>query len=247
MDTADWFSSWFDTNYYHTLYKNRDEQEARKFISNLMEFLDLPFDSTILDLACGKGRHSITLNELGYQVIGADLSANSIQNAKRFENERLHFVVHDMREVLPGYQFSAVLNLFTSFGYFDSVDDNLQVLRSVHQMLAPGGLFVIDFMNAQKVIADLVKEEHKTVDGVDFMIRRSFDGTHILKTIEFEDKGSPFSFTERVQALNATDFRSLFSQSGFELIRTFGNFELGDFDSERSHRLILVARKTEWK
>lgn len=95
-----WYASWFDTPYYHILYKDRDYDEAQLFIDNLTHYLNIAEDATILDVACGKGRHAIYLNSLGYDVVGTDLSSNSIEEAKAFENEKLHFEVHDMREPL---------------------------------------------------------------------------------------------------------------------------------------------------
>ena len=80
----------------------------------------------MLDLACGKGRHSIYLNKLGYNVIGADLSKNSIQFAKEFENNRLHFVEHDMRNPLEK-KYNAILNLFTSFGFFENDAEDIAI------------------------------------------------------------------------------------------------------------------------
>lgn len=243
MNDKQWFSSWFDTPYYHTLYKNRGEKEAKFFINTLIDHLQLAKGSKVLDLACGKGRHSITLNELGYDVVGADLSANSINEAKQFENDRLKFLEHDMREVIPQTSFEAVFNLFTSFGYFDSTSDNEKVLRSIHTMLQSNGVLIIDFLNATKVIKELVATEVKTIDGIEFKIRRSFDGTHIFKYIDFVENGKEFSFMERVQGLNILEFKRLFAQTGFELISTFGDFNLNPFYEEDSNRLIMIAQK----
>ena len=86
MNQKEWFAEWFDTSYYHQLYQNRNEEEAALFISNLLQFLNLPKSSKLLDLACGKGRHSVTLNSFGYEVLGVDLAANSIQEASKFQN-----------------------------------------------------------------------------------------------------------------------------------------------------------------
>lgn len=243
MNDKQWFSSWFDTPYYHTLYKNRGEKEAKFFINTLIDHLQLPKDSKVLDLACGKGRHSITLNELGYNVVGADLSANSILEAKKWENERLNFLVHDMREVIPNHSFEAVFNLFTSFGYFDSTAENEMVLHSISRMLNDEGILVIDFFNASKVIRELVADEIKMIDGIEFHIRRNFNGTHIFKYIDFVENGKEFSFMERVQGLNILEFKRLFAQTGFELISTFGDFNLNPFDEEDSNRLIMIAQK----
>ena len=92
----EWFSSWFTTSYYHILYKNRNHDEAKRFLFSLTQNLKLNYSDKILDLACGKG-HSIELNSLGYNVVGADLSKNSIDFANQYSNEKLNFKVADMR------------------------------------------------------------------------------------------------------------------------------------------------------
>ena len=76
--SSSWYTSWFDTPFYHILYKDRDYSEAQDFMTNLTEYLNMPEHGTIMDLACGKGRHSVFLNTLGYNVLGVDLSQNSI-------------------------------------------------------------------------------------------------------------------------------------------------------------------------
>lgn len=243
MEQKEWFAEWFDTCYYHTLYKNRDEQEAANFISRLITYLKLPKNSYLLDLACGKGRHSITLNQLGYAVKGVDLSPNSICEANKSANETLHFAVQDMRQAIPIEKFDAIFNLFTSFGYFNSIDDNIRVVQAMNTMLNENGILVIDFMNATKVIDNLVISEQKQIDGIDFQIKRNYDGQHIFKYIKVKDGELTFDYSERVQALKFIDFESLLIENGFEILRTFGDFNLNPFDEHSSDRLIIIAKK----
>lgn len=238
----EWFADWFDTTYYHVLYKNRDEQEARVFIENLCAFLKIKPNSSLLDLACGKGRHSLTLNQLGHKVLGVDLSENSIAYAKRFEQRGLHFEVHDMRKIIPGLSFDAIFNLFTSFGYFDSSEDNKKVIFAAGNMLYEKGIFVIDFMNADKVISNLVPQEEKMIDNIEFSIQRLVEGKHIFKKITVRDKDQTRKYIERVQALKLADFEQLL-QPEFKILHTFGNFQLDKFDSKSSDRLIIIAEK----
>ena len=236
-----WFASWFDTPYYHILYKDRDYAEAQVFMDNITQYLNLPDDAKILDLACGKGRHSIYLNELGYDVTGADLSENSITEASKFANEKLHFEVHDMR--LPFEQkFDAIFNLFTSFGYFENDADNLTTLKAIQESLTEYGFAVIDFMNVQNVIENLVPEEVKTVDNIDFHIKRYVKDNHIYKEIDFEDKGEKFHFTEKVQALTLQNFEEMMEEAGIYLLDTFGDYKLKKFYKNESERLIMVFK-----
>jgi len=243
MKKQEWFESWFDTSYYHTLYSNRDENEAKEFIVNLVEFLKIDPKSKVLDLACGKGRHSLTLNELGFETLGVDLSPNSISIANESKKESLSFEVHDKREVIEGRSFNAIFNLFTSFGYFEDLKDNDKVLNSISKMLLDDGLLVIDFMNAERIISNLVEKETKTVADITFNISRRFDGTHIFKNIQFEADDKCHNYTERVQAIKLEHFEKLLSDNQFEILTKFGDFKLGPFDAKTSDRLIIVAKK----
>lgn len=242
MSNKDWFVDWFDTPYYHILYQNRNDLEAKKFIYTLMNHLKLHPSSKILDLACGKGRHSKTLNELGYDVLGVDLSENSINEANRLSSNTLSFRVHDMREVLFGAKFDAIFNLFTSFGYFDSNKENERMCASIAQMLEPNGKLIIDFMNAHKVIKYLVNEEKKEIDGIQFHITRTYDNTHIEKQIKFKHKGEQYHFTERVQGLKLDDFKTLLAPF-FTIDYVFGSLDLQPFVLQKSDRLIIIATR----
>jgi cyclopropane fatty-acyl-phospholipid synthase-like methyltransferase len=238
-----WFEDWFDSKYYHILYQNRDEAEAQRFVENLMNKLSLPQGSRILDLACGAGRHSIHLNELGYDVIGLDLSEESINQARKFENETLEFYVHDMRELYWDNYFDAVLNLFTSFGYFESDEEHQKTIDSVASALKRDGIFVLDFMNAEKVKANLVLEEKKTLDDITFHILRRQQEGKIIKRIDFSDGDENFTFEEKVRAFNLEELESMMDNSDLKVEEVFGNYDLAPFDEESSDRLIILARK----
>lgn len=260
--TDHWYASWFDTPYYHILYRDRDYQEAGAFMRRLTERLELSTTSHIMDLACGRGRHSMYLNRLGYQVTGVDLSPSSIAFAKAqlrnnttststVENDkallpldasRIHFEVHNMTVPYDG-QFDAVFNLFTSFGYFDDVADNVNTIRAIHANLKPGGYGVIDFMNAPQVVKNLVPFNEKTEDGITFKQWRRFENSHIYKDIKFTDQERDYHFTERVSALELSDFTDYFHQAGLELVDVYGDYHLNEYNVATSERLIMIVRK----
>ena len=169
---SNWFKNWFDSPYYHILYSNRNIKEAELFIDNLVDYLKPKADSQFLDLACGKGRHSIYLNSKKFNVTGIDLSPHSIDHAKQFENDSLHFYVHDMRTPCKENHFDYVVNLFTSFGYFDDEADNYATIDSVCKVLQPNGFFVLDFFNMEKIIPSIIPHEKKTIQGIEFTIEK---------------------------------------------------------------------------
>ena len=239
--TTTWFSSWFDTPFYHILYKDRNDTEAHAFMDTLTNYLNIPEGGTILDLACGKGRHALYLNKIGYDVIGVDLSENSINYAKQFENHKLNFEVHDM--CTPYHKrFDAVFNLFTSFGYFEDETDNLKTIKSIKAELNEYGFGVIDFMNSEFIIDNLVPEEVKTVDNIDFHLKRYVEDGYIIKDITFTVDNEVYNFQERVRGLTLADFKLLFKQAGVHLLEIFGDYKLSKFSTKTSKRLVMVFK-----
>jgi SAM-dependent methyltransferase len=241
MRTKDWFTDWFNTPYYHILYKDRNDVEAQQFMRNITQFLPLPENALLLDLPCGKGRHSVFLNSLGYRVIGADLSENSIQFAKKFENSSLKFIIQDMREPFD-LQYDAVFNLFTSFGYFEEDSEDILVLQNIKNCLKENGYFVFDFLNASFVKDTLVASETKLVDGITFHIQRKIEDGFILKHISFFADGEHHQFTESVKYLDLQKMIAFFEKVGLNLKHVFGDYQLHPFDENSSKRLILIAQ-----
>ena len=234
-----WFQSWFDTSYYHLLYKNRNYKEAEFFIKNMVTYLNLEKDDSILDLACGKGRHSIFLNSLGYNVTGLDLSKNSIEHAKTHESNSLDFEVHDMRDPFKS-KFEVVLNLFTSFGYFEDDEDNFKVIQTIKSSLKQNGIGVIDFMNSPVVIQNLVAQNTYEADEIKFELKRNYKNGFITKDIQVKDAGKSFHFEEKVRAFTFKDFETMFSNAGLHLLDCFGSYKLDPFNIKTSKRLILI-------
>ncbi len=238
----EWFATWFNSPYYHLLYNNRSEHEANLFLDNLILELKPANNTTVLDLACGAGRHARALAKYGLSVSGCDLSPNSIEEAKRISSSDIHFFVHDMRNALPE-KYIFVFNLFTSFGYFESQLENLKVLQSVHNALLPDGLLVLDFMNVEKVKANLKSEETIQRDSIAFSIRRKIENGIIIKDISFTDHEKAYSFQERVQALTEKDFEKLLTDAKFVITKKAGDYQLTPFDEKNSDRLILFCKK----
>jgi len=239
----EWFKSWFDTPYYHLLYHNRNDEEAQGFIDRLLEYLNVSKEARVLDVACGKGRHAIYMNEKGFNVTGIDLSEHSIMEAKESENDRLRFFVRDMRKPLK-HEYDVILNMFTSFGYFENRNENRISINHLAKALHPDGCLVVDFLNSKKAQLQLVHREKKTVDGIDFFIERKFTGESFIKRIRFMADGEEQEFQEQVQALTLADFKECFEDAGLQIVDTFGDYDLGPFHALNSDRLILIAIKT---
>jgi len=243
MKKPEWFEIWFDTPYYKLLYRNRDEKEAERFLDTLLEYLKLPANATVLDVACGTGRYSMFLADRGFNAIGIDLSYKNIEHASVNEKENLTFFRHDMRENFYVNYFDAVFNFYTSFGYFSSDKDHLKAIHSMSLALKKGGKLVIDFFNSSKMRNEMEEHEHISRDGILFSVKRMIDQNAIIKKIYFQDEGREFQFEERVQMLTLEDFRRWLNASGLKLKDVFGDYELNPFDEGKSDRMIVIAEK----
>jgi SAM-dependent methyltransferase len=238
---AQWFESWFDSPWYPILYSHRDYAEAEAFIEHLLQALAPPPAARFLDLACGRGRHSIFIHQHGFDVTGLDLSAASIADAQLSAEPGLRFAVHDMRLPLRG-QYDYILNLFTSFGYFADEQENLQVLQNVARSLAPGGTFVLDFFNVHEVMRQMVPSQEIERAGVHFSIRKRCEDGFVIKSIHLVDGDAQHDFEERVQGLDLPIFERLCTQAGLEIEEIWGDYAGNAFKAGSSPRLILFAR-----
>ncbi len=139
-------------------------------------------------------------------------------------------------------QFDAVFNLFTSFGYFDDDADNLNTIKAIKAELNEFGFGVIDFMNSDFVIDNLVPEEVKTVDGIDFHLKRYVEDGYIIKDITFTADDRLYNFQERVRGFTLADFELFFEQAGVYLLDVFGDYKLNKFNAKTSERLVLIFK-----
>lgn len=241
-----WFEEWFNSPLYEVLYANRNEAEAHKLADLVEEKIPYEDYPKIVDVGCGRGRHSITLAERGYHTTGIDLSSKAIKKAERIAAERelqhVQFLVQDMRQPLS-IRFDAALNLFTTFGYFLEDEENERVLQSVNSMLKKNGLFLIDYLNSKKVEKELVTKEKGSHKGVDFSINRYIDNGCVYKKIRFSgvETESPKMYNERVKLYGRKWFEDVMGRSGFSIREVMGNYSGDSFDEASSPRLIILA------
>jgi len=236
---SEWHLDWFNSPFYHQLYKERDYSEATYFMNNLINHLNIDKDSSILDLACGRGRYSVYLNEIGYRVTGIDISRDNIIKARKTESDNLKYMIHDMRYPL-NQKFDLILNLFTSFGYYEKDDDNISVINSIKSNLNSKGQAVIDFFNIDYVLDNLIKYEEKTVDQTKFVINRYLENNLLIKDITIDSNNKQYKFQEKVKAYRVKDFLTMFKECDLEFKEKFGDYNLNSFNKNSSPRLIMV-------
>lgn len=240
-----WYKDWFNSPYYHQLYIKRDNAEAAGFINHLIDYLKPAPGSLMLDIACGRGQHSIQLAEMGFDVTGIDLSKNNIIKAKEKENDHLHFFNHDMRMPFWINYFNYAFNFFTSFGYFNTRREHNNAIRTIAQSLKPDGIVVIDYLNVPYEEKHLVPKLEMEIDDVAYRIIKWFDGSNFYKKIIVEDKNleEPLVFHERVAKFSLEDFTEMLASQKVQIQQVFGDYKFGNYSLDESPRMIIIARK----
>lgn len=233
-----WYREWFGEDYLE-LYSYRDAEEARRQAGFVREVLGM-VDGTLLDLACGMGRHIEELRRLGYAVAGCDLSYVLLRHGRQ-KHGGMPVVRADMR-ALPfrAGAFAGLVNFFTSFGYFDSPEEDAHVLDEMRRVLRPGAPLLFDYLNVRRELERLVEREERDVDGERVFIERWFDAASSTFNKRITIGGR--RFIERVRGYDLDEMTRLFEAAGFSIREVYGDFSGTEF-SESSPRLILVANR----
>jgi SAM-dependent methyltransferase len=252
-----WFKHWFNTQDYLDLYKHRDDTDASKIIKLLFKHITLKKNAEVLDLACGNGRHSVLFARKGFNVTGIDLSKYLIScaNEKRKTDyyryhKKLSFEIGDMRNIAHVKEFDLIVNIFSSFGYFENGKDNEKVIKSISRALKPNGYFLFDFLNKDFLLKNLVpydikKEKNKII----IQIRSITDGfvqknILIIKNNPDETKYPVLNrYMEKIKLYSLDDFKSIYLRSGLKIIKIFGDYEGKNYIKNKSERLIILAGK----
>ena len=246
MPSTEWYKSWFNSPYYHKLYFERDEGEAKAFISKLIDHLKPAANSRMLDIACGKGRHSRILAAYGFNVSGFDISIDSINEAKQFESEHLQFYLHDMRLPFWVNYFDFAFNFFTSFGYFPTQREHDDAIRTIAASIKRGGVLLIDYLNVHFSEEHLNKNELKTIGETQYNIERWHDESFFYKKISVTDPelNQPIEFTEKVKKFSLEDFTKMLAAQKMQITEVFGDYSLNGYHADKTPRMIIAAKKS---
>ncbi len=241
-----WFRQWFGTDYLR-VYDHRDEAEAERDIDAIVRVLAPRGGVRVLDLCCGNGRHDLPLARRGFRVIGLDYSADLLREAATAKpaDTRYPLYVRGDALMLPfaPCTFDILLNLFTSFGYFDDAG-NAAMLQSAAALLVPGGRFYIDYLNPPRVLAGLVPESRREKHGMLIVERRSHDreAARVEKTIELHRDGEVREYRESVRLYPLAEMERLIGAAELVLEGVLGS-NSGEPYSEESARMILFGRR----
>jgi len=243
---SEWYKDWFNTEEYINVYKHRNEDDAENHIKLILENVELKPQAKILDMACGAGRHAIILARRNFKVTAVDLSENLIsiakENAER-ENLKINFTLSDIRQFETPEKFELILNLFTSFGYFETDEENYAVLQKAYNLLSSDGFFVLDFFNSKYLVDNLVECTTETLDQTQILQQRKIENSRIVKRIEIKRNNHSVEFMESVRMFTYSDLSNALIKIGFDIYKTYGDFFGSKFNEQVSPRLIFICKK----
>ena len=245
MSRNPWFRDWFGSEYL-ALYPHRDRAEGRRAVRLLRDATGLGPGTRVLDVGCGPGRHLAEMHRIGYRATGLDLSPSMLAAARAAVPD-CGLVQADMRRLpFRSGSFDVVTSYFTSFGYFEHENDDLGALREARRLLSAGGWYLLDFLNAAEVVAQLKTEDRRTVSGMQVVQeRRLADGGRIIeKRIRIVARGDAPAreFVERVRLYRPEDLNSMLVRAGLAPGPTFGGYDCTPHAQGSPRYIVLAVR-----
>lgn len=243
---SEWYKDWFNTDDYLLVYKHRDKSEADQLKNLVLKNIDEEKINYVLDMACGAGRHAISFALKGFDVTAVDLSENLLNTARsnaEKEKVKVNFVLSDIRNFQSEKKFDLVLNLFTSFGYFEIDEENAKVIQKAYEVMNNGGWFVLDYLNKNFILNNLIPITVENVSGRTITQIREIKNNRIEKNIRIKNNGKENNYLESVRLYSKSEIINMLEKTGFKVIKIFGDFSGSNFDVNSSPRLIVFSKK----
>jgi len=243
---AEWFEEWFNTEEYLNVYRHRNDAEAEQLVNLILANVDLEQNADVIDLACGTGRHSILFAERGFNVTAVDLSEKLLSVARLNAESlglQINFVTADLRNFCITSKFELAVNLFTSFGYFESDVENFSLFNDAFDLLKDDGYFVIDYFNANYIRKNLIPHSEDIINGKKIIQDRKILGDRVIKDIVVAKNGTRRNYRESVRMYSDSELKAGLEKSGLRIIKTFGDFKGSRFDLNSSSRIIIISSK----
>jgi 2-polyprenyl-3-methyl-5-hydroxy-6-metoxy-1,4-benzoquinol methylase len=243
---AEWFEVWFNTEEYLKVYRHRNEAEAEKLVNLILGNINIKSGSDVIDLACGAGRHSILFAEKGFSVTAVDLSAHLLNVAKRRAIEqglKINFVNADLRYFCIASKFDLVMNLFTSFGYFESDEENFSLFSTAFELLKNNGNFVLDYFNTDFVRKNFIPYSEEIIGGEKVIQERKIVGNRVIKNIKIARNGTSKKYMESVRMYSYEELISAVKNKNLKIKKIFGDLNGSKFDLNYSPRIIIISSK----
>ena len=247
-----WYVDFFRIDYLNVYGHMFTEERAEKESTFVAGALELKPGAAVLDLCCGQGRHAVQLAKRGLRVTGLDLNAECLELAKqaaKVGKVTIETVAADMRDIPFENEFDAIVNMYSSFGYLESEDEDLKVLQSAGKALKAGGRILLDMLNREWAIDNYIQNDwHTGADGTLYVERRDLDlatsrmHVHFIVVDPPPKGGRRESIGHTIRLYTLTEMIRLLERVGLRVTAVFGGFD-GEAYAIGTRRMIIVARK----
>lgn len=238
-----WYEEHFQEDYLD-IYKQRDDA-AEQELDALLSFIPKKSNQRVLDLCCGYGRHTRFLASRGFNVTGVDLSAPLLREAiNQSLNLPIQYMRCDMRKVPFSEEMDLVVNLFTSFGYFDEDIENEKVFACVSRSLKQYGYFIFDYLNPDFVIKELIPFSKDIIGDKEITQYRNVENGRVMKTINIKStNSSEKNYQENVKLYRLSELKRMVERNNLTILQALGSYSAEPFDESKSPRMILICQK----
>jgi SAM-dependent methyltransferase len=245
-----WYRTFFTADYPYIYERRLRDKQTDREVAFARKVLDLQPGNSLLDLACGQGRHAVRLAQLGYRVTALDLNADYLEEARAQAEQagiELETVHADMREIPFAGRFDAVLTFFTVYGYLESEEEDFKVLQAVERALKPGGRFLLDVSNRDAVLTARPRQTwRQRPDGTLILYREEFDPLSSRSHVEFESVRPDGTRRQlgghHIRLYTLRELAIALDRAGMRVEDVFGGYKARRYTLD-SPRLIIVASK----
>ncbi len=246
----EWFAEWFNHPLYLRVYSHRDDAEAKTCLETIIQKTELesltPSDIRVMDIACGAGRHALELARRGFATTANDLSPFLLECTRaraEQENISIQCTRQDMRHIVAENTYDLVVQLFSSFGYFKTRKEDLQVLQNVHRALKKDAWYVLDLINPVYLKKHLKPSSSRTIDDLTVSEKRRIEDDCVIKQITISSPDESITFEESVRLYEHEAIDEMLGSAGFTIEKIFGDYEGSAYDEKTSPRMMIFVRK----
>jgi SAM-dependent methyltransferase len=251
MTDLQWYKTYFGVDYLRHIEPILTSDRTQREVDGIVDLLGLPQGSSILDLCCGHGRHTVPLAQRGYRMTGQDLSEVFLREAEKAahtQGVQVHWVHSDMRDIPYENEFDAVINIFTAFGYLEDEGEDQKVLQQVCKALRPGGLFLIETLHREGLIRHYAPQMISYYpQGLIELEERSFDlltSRNKVKITMIYPDGQRKEYSHSLRVYTLTELVRMLAVAGLQVKAYYGAWDRSALTTD-NFRLILLSQKVE--